>query len=193
MFHEVAHGLGIKNTLDGKGTVSEALKDYSGSFEEGKADVLGLYMVDALANKGELDKAKLMDNYVTFLAGIMRSVRFGATDAHAKANMLRFNFFAERGAFARDPQTGRYRVDFDRMHEAMNALGRQLLTIQGDGDYAEAKQLTDTMGVVKPELAADLKKLDAAGIPVDVRFEQGLDVLGLQKFATAAAATPPTP
>ena len=179
MFHEVAHGLGIKNTLDGKGTVSEALKDYSGSFEEGKADVLGLYMIDALANKGELDKSKLMDNYVTFLAGILRSVRFGATDAHAKANMLRFNFFADHGAFARDPQTGRYRVDFDKMHEAMNALSRKLLTIQGDGDYAQAKQLTDTMGVVKPELAADLKKLDAAGIPVDVKFEQGLDVLGL--------------
>ncbi len=186
MFHEVAHGLGIKNVLDkggldGKGTVSEALKDYASSFEEGKADVLGLYMVDALANKGELDKAKLMDNYVTFLAGILRSVRFGATDAHAKANMLRFNFFADHGAFARDPQTGRYRVDFDRMHEAMNALSQKLLTIQGDGDYAQAKQLTDTMGVVKPDLAADLKKLDTAGIPVDVKFEQGLDVLGLDK------------
>lgn len=181
MFHEVAHGLGIKNTLDGKGTVSEALKDYAGSFEEGKADVLGLYMVDALANKGELDKAKLMDNYVTFLAGILRSVRFGATDAHAKANMLRFNFFADHGAFARDPQSGRYRVDFDKMHEAMNALSRKLLTVQGDGDYAQAKQLTDTMGVVKPELASDLKKLDTAGIPVDVKFEQGLGVLGLDK------------
>ena len=123
MFHEVAHGLGIKNTLDGKGTVSAALKDYSSSFEEGKADVLGVYMVEKLADKGELDKSKLMDNYVTFLAGIMRSVRFGATDAHAKANMLRFNFFAEHGAFARDPDTGRYRVDFDKMHEAINALG----------------------------------------------------------------------
>src|SRR3546814_17740249 len=109
MFHEVAHGLGIKNTLDGKGTVSEALKDYASSFEEGKADVLGLYMIDALASKGELDESKLMDNYVTFLAGILRSVRFGATDSHAKANMVRFNFFAERGAFARDPQTGRDR------------------------------------------------------------------------------------
>jgi hypothetical protein len=186
MFHEVAHGLGIKNTLDGKGTVSEALKDYASSFEEGKADVLGLYMVDALANKGELDKAKLMDNYVTFLAGILRSVRFGATDAHAKANMLRFNFFAEHGAFARDASSGRYRVDFDKMHEAMNALGQKLLTVQGDGDYAQARQLTDTLGVVGPELAADLKKLDSAGIPVDIRFEQGLETLGLSQYAAPA-------
>ncbi len=179
MFHEVAHGLGIKNTLDGKGTVREALKDQASSFEEGNADVLGLYMVAKLADKGELDKTKLMDNYVTFLAGILRSVRFGASDAHAKANMVRFNFFQREGAFSRDPATGRYRVDFDKMTAAMNKLSAKLLTIQGDGDYAAAKALTDSMGNVDATLAGDLKKLDAAHIPVDITFEQGKDVLGL--------------
>jgi hypothetical protein len=84
MFHEVAHGLGIKKTLDGKGTVDEALKEYSSSFEEGKADILGLYMIDALSAKGEMDKAKIMDSYVTFLAGILRSVRFGAATRTAR-------------------------------------------------------------------------------------------------------------
>ncbi len=186
MFHEVAHGLGIKNTLDGKGTVTQALKEYASSFEEGKADILGLYLITKLSEKGELDKAKLMDGYVTFLAGILRSVRFGAADAHAKANMLRFNFFEQQGAFTRDANTGRYRVEFDKMQAAMNALSAKLLTVQGDGDYATAKQMTDTMGVIGPELAADLKRLDAAKIPVDVTFEQGLDVLGLQ----APVATP---
>ena len=185
MFHEVAHGLGIKTTLDGKGTVSDALKEYSSNFEEGKADVLGLYMIDALSNRGELDKDKLMDSYVTFLAGMLRSVRFGASDAHGKANMIRFNFFAERGAFLRDPQTGRYRVDFDRMRDAMNALSKKLLTVQGDGDYAEAKRMTDTMGIVKPELAGDLAKLKDAKIPVDIRFEQGLQTLGLAQYASS--------
>lgn len=186
MFHEVAHGLGIKNVLgksglDGKGPVRKALKDQASSFEEGKADILGLYMVSKLAGKGELDKSKLMDNYVTFLAGILRSVRFGASDAHAKANMVRFNFFKQQGAFSRDEKTGRYRVDFDKMTAAMNALSAKLLTIQGDGDYEAAKQLTDQMGAVDAELAGDLKRLDQAHIPVDIRFEQGLDVLGLKQ------------
>lgn len=179
MFHEVAHGLGIKNTLTDKGLVRAALKDQASSFEEGKADILGLYMVSKLAEKGELDKAKLMDNYVTFLAGILRSVRFGASDAHAKANMVRFNFFKQQGAFSRDATTGRYRVDFDKMTAAMNALSARLLTIQGDGDYDTAKKLTDSMGSVDAELAGDLKKLEGAKIPVDIVFEQGLDVLGL--------------
>lgn len=181
MFHEVAHGLGIKNTLNDKGMVRTALKDQASSFEEGKADILGLYMVTKLAEKGELDKAKLMDNYVTFLAGILRSVRFGASDAHAKANMVRFNFFKQQGAFSRDPATGRYRVDFDKMTAAMNALSAKLLTIQGNGDYDAAKQLTDSMGGVDAELAGDLKRLQTAKIPVDVVFEQGLDTLGLAK------------
>jgi hypothetical protein len=181
MFHEVAHGLGIKQTVDGKGMVRTALKDQASSFEEGKADILGLYMVTKLADKGELDKTRLMDNYVTFLAGILRSVRFGASDAHAKANMVRFNFFKQQGAFSRDDKTGRYRVDFDKMTAAMNALSAKLLTIQGDGDYAAAKQLTDTMGSVDAQLAGDLKRLEQAKIPIDVTFEQGLDVLGLSK------------
>ncbi|HSN52107.1 MAG TPA: Zn-dependent hydrolase, partial [Woeseiaceae bacterium] len=134
MFHEVAHGLGIKNTITGKGTVREALLDVASSMEEGKADVLGLYMVIELLKAGELGEADIMDYYVTFMAGIFRSVRFGAASAHGKANMVRFNFFKEQGAFVRDPETGTYRVDAERMTQAMTELSRRLLTLQGDGD-----------------------------------------------------------
>ena len=188
MFHEVAHGLGIKNTLDGKGTVMQALKDHASSFEEGKADVLGLYLITELGKKGELDPARRMDHYVTFLAGMLRSVRFGAGDAHGKANMVRFNFFEQQGAFSRDPATGRYRVDADKMDAAVNALSERLLTIQGDGDYEAARRLTEEMGVIGPQLAEDLGKLQTAGIPIDVSFEQGLTVLGLEADAATPAA-----
>ena len=115
MFHEVAHGLGIKNTIDGSGTVREALLDVASSMEEGKADILGLYMITRLFDAGELGETSLNDNYVTFMASIFRSIRFGASSAHGKANMLRFNFFEEYGAFVRDPETGTYRVDGERM------------------------------------------------------------------------------
>lgn len=179
MFHEVAHGLGIKNTLAGAGTVRHALREHASSFEEGKADVLGVLMVRQLMARGELDEARLMDNYVTFLAGILRSVRFGASDAHAVANMVRFNFFREHGAFTRDAATGRYRVDAARMGAAIDALARKILIVQGDGDYAEAARMTRELGTVPETLAADLARLEAASIPVDILFEQGADVLGL--------------
>jgi hypothetical protein len=179
MFHEVAHGLGIKNTINGRGTVREALLDVASSMEEGKADVLGLYMVIELLKAGELGEADIMDYYVTFMAGIFRSIRFGAASAHGKANMVRFNFFEEQGAFVRDPESGTYRVDADRMTQAMTELSRLLLTLQGDGDYEGARELTETMGVIGDQLQADLDRLTLAGIPVDITFRQGPAQLGL--------------
>jgi hypothetical protein len=179
MFHEVAHGLGIKNTIDGKSTVRDALLDVASSMEEGKADVLGLYMVSALHEKGELGDVDIMDHYVTFMAGIFRSVRFGASSAHGKANMVRFNFFEEQGAFIRDPESGTYRVDKERMTHAMTELSRLLLTLQGDGDYAGATALTETKGVIGMQLQTDLDRLTSAGIPVDITFRQGAAELGL--------------
>lgn len=178
MFHEVAHGLGIKNTINDRGTVREALKENASALEEGKADILGLYMVTELHNKEVIEEGELMDNYVTFLASIFRSVRFGASSAHGKANMVRFNYFREKGAFTRDGQ-GHYRVDFDRMQEAMTGLSRLILTLQGDGDYEGVRELLSSRGVVGSQLAADLERLTAAGIPVDIVFRQGRSQLAL--------------
>jgi hypothetical protein len=180
MFHEVAHGLGIKNTITGKGPVRQALLDVASSMEEGKADILGLYMVTALHEAGELGDVDLRDNYVTFMASVFRSIRFGASSAHGKANMVRFNFFVEKGAFLRDPGSGTYRIDFDRMQAAMADLSKLLLTLQGDGDYDGAVRLTEEMGVIGARLQADLDRLTEAKIPVDITFRQGKAVLGLE-------------
>jgi hypothetical protein len=182
MFHEVAHGLGIKNTINGRGTVGDALKDLTGALEEGKADVLGLYMITKLQERGEL-AGSLEDYYVTFLAGIFRSVRFGAASAHGQANMVRFNYFAEHGAFTRDAATGRYRVDMVKMREAVDGLSGLILKLQGDGDYEAVARLNETRGVIGPQLRADLDRLEAREIPVDVYFEQGKAVLGLEGTA----------
>jgi hypothetical protein len=179
MFHEVAHGLGIKNTLDGKGTVRASLKETASALEEGKADILGLYMISEMYKSGDLTEGKVMDNYVTFLAGIFRSVRFGASSAHGKANMVRFNFFQEMGAFTRDETTGHYSVNFDKMTVAMNELSKLILTLQGDGNYQGVVDLLATKGVISEQLANDLSVLERASIPVDIVFKQGKKELGL--------------
>jgi len=177
MFHEVAHGLGIKNTVNGRGTVRDNLKELGSGIEEGKADVLGLYMITKLHEKGELS-GSLEDYYTTFLAGIFRSVRFGAASAHGEANMVRFNFFADRGAFTRDAN-GQYRVDMPKMRKAVDELSATLLKLQGDGDYAGVQKLIGELGVIRPQLAEDLARLKRSNIPVDVVFTQGKSVLGL--------------
>jgi len=179
MFHEVAHGLGIKNTITGNGTVRKALKEHASALEEGKADILGLYMVQSLRERGEITEGELMDNYVTFMAGIFRSVRFGASSAHGKANMIRFNFFSEAGAFSRDEETGVYRINVEAFEAAVKDLSSTLLTLQGDGDYETVDAFVGEYAAVGPQLQNDLDRLANAAIPVDIVFDQGVSVLGL--------------
>lgn len=179
MFHEVSHGMGVKNTINGKGTAREALKETYSSIEEGKADIMGLWLVKALREKGEITEGELMDNYVTFFAGIFRSSRFGAASAHGKANMMRFAFFQEYGAFTKNAD-GYYVVNAEKMEPAINALVDKIQRLQGDGNYEAAKAWIAEDGVVSPELQADLDRINAGGIPVDIVFEQGPEMLGLK-------------
>ena len=179
MFHEVAHGLGIKNTITGKGRVREALRETSSALEEGKADILGLYMVSKLLEKGEITEGTLEDYYVTFMAGIFRSVRFGASSAHGKANMIRFNFFKDRGAFTRN-DSGQYRVNIDKMKIAIAELSDQILQLQGNGDYEAARNFAEKMGFVGEILKADLERVNQRGIPTDIVFDQGIEALNLK-------------
>jgi hypothetical protein len=179
MFHEVAHGLGIKTTLDGANTVRQALKEHASALEEGKADILGLYMVQKLREMGEIPEGELMDNYVTFLAGIFRSIRFGASSAHGRANMIRFNYFSDAGAFSRDPDSGSYRVNVAEFEKAIKDLSNDLLVLQGNGDYDKVAAFVAEKGNVGAQLQTDLDRLDAISIPVDIVYQQGREVLGL--------------
>jgi hypothetical protein len=178
MFHEISHGLGIKKVLGSDQTVRQALKEHASALEEGKADILGLYMIRQLLEKGAITEGIIEDYYVTFMAGIFRSVRFGASSAHGKANMIRFNYFAEQNAFTRD-ENGMYKVDISKMASAIDTLSELILTLQGNGDYNGVKLLVAEKGVIGEVLSADLTRLTKANIPVDITFTQGKQVLGL--------------
>jgi hypothetical protein len=177
-FHEVSHGMGVKNTINGKGTVREALKEQFSAIEEAKADIMGLYLVTKLYEMGEITSGEVMNNYVTFFAGIFRSSRFGAGSAHGKANMLSMKYFADNGAFLYQ-DNGYYRVNFEEMKKAVESLVGKILSLQGNGDYEAVKAWVESDGVMTETLRRDLDKVNAAGIPVDIVFKQGKEVLGL--------------
>ncbi len=177
MFHEVAHGLGIKNTVTNKGTVRDALGANHSAIEECKADVLGLFMVTRLSENGQLT-GKIDDYYVTFVSSVFRSVRFGAASAHGKANMITFNTLLKAGAVIRQ-KTGTYKVDVPKMKTAISNLAAELLVLQGDGNTDAANKMLTERAIVGAELKIDLERIAKAGIPVDLVFEQGKEVLGL--------------
>lgn len=178
MFHEVAHGLGIKKTINGKGYVKAALKEQYSWLEEGKADVLGLYMVTGLLKKGALS-GDIKAYYTTFMAGLLRSVRFGSSEAHGQANMQCFNYFKAQGAFSRTAN-GTYKIDYTKFGNAMNGLSSLILTLQGNGDKAAVEKVRKDNAQIGTELQSDLDRLSTKKIPVDIIFEQGADVLGVK-------------
>lgn len=179
MYHEVAHGLGLNQTINGKGTVRSALKEQYSALEEGKADILGLFLITRMYERGMLGERDLMDTYVTYMASIFRKVRFGAASSHGKANMIRFYYFQEMGAFSRD-LNGTYSINFDAMQRAMNDLSNLILTTQGEGDYELARKLVEEKGFIRDELQSDLDRLKVLNIPVDIVFKQGPEIVGLQ-------------
>ena len=169
-FHEVAHGLGVKQTVNGKGTVDEAMGSEKTTWEEAKADILGLFMVSSLIDMGEITDITKEESIATFIAGIVRSVRFGHASSHGKANMMCYNYMEEHGAFSRDAE-GRYVIDFGKAPEVINGWAALILETQATGNFEFAQKYSSEHADIKDALASDIEKVNGAGIPRDIVFE----------------------
>ena len=178
-FHEIAGGLGISNTVDGSGSVRDALREYFGVIDATNTDLMALFMMNQLYEMGELTEEQLHQAFVTSFASVMRSSRFGTAGAHGTAGMMRFNFFAREEAFSRCQATNTYLVDFEKMKQAVEKLVEQLIVLQGDGDYDAAKEMIGSYGSMSETLQGDINRINDENIPVDVVFEQGLRHLDL--------------
>ena len=169
-FHEVAHGLGVKQTVNGKGTVDAAMGSEKTTWEEAKADILGLFMVSKLIDMGEITDITKEQSVATFIAGIVRSVRFGFASSHGKANMMCYNFMEDNGAFTRDAD-GRYVIDFDKAAAAIDAWAALILETQATGNFEFAQKYSSENASIRESLAADIEKVNGAGIPRDIVFD----------------------
>ena len=169
-FHEVAHGLGVKQTVNGKGTVDAAMGSEKTTWEEAKADILGLFMVNKLIEMGEITDITKEEAVATFIAGIVRSVRFGSASSHGKANMMCFNYMEDNGAFSRNAD-GRYVVDFDKAAAAIDSWAALILETQATGNFEFAQKYAAENASIRPALAAEVEKVNGAGIPRDIVFD----------------------
>ncbi|MEE9270764.1 MAG: peptidase [Candidatus Krumholzibacteria bacterium] len=170
LMHEMAHGLGPGKLLREDGTettVSRELKELYPPLEEAKADVVGLYCKKVLMKEGFFEKGTDVKGYIAFLPGFFRAIRFGASSAHGKANMIEFNFMREQGAITFDKKNNRFHVNIDKMPDAVETLSNRLLMIQALGDYEAAKAFHDKYGQMGPDVERMLKKLE--NIPVDIK------------------------
>lgn len=168
LMHEVMHGLGPTNTGPGGtgGTVRQAIKELSGTIEEAKADVSGLWALQKLMDKGVLDRADERAIYTTFLASAFRTLRFGMNEAHAKGMALQVNYLLDTGGF-RVNADGTFTVSLKKVKQGVAALTRELLTLQATGDFEGATRMLERLVVIRPEVKAVLDRLGQ--VPVDIR------------------------
>ena len=177
-YHEVAHGLGIKNTVTTGVPCRQALGAEYSAWEEGKADVCGLFLTEQLIERGEITNTTIEENYVTFIAGLLRSVRFGVKEAHGLANVMCYNYFLEHGAFSRNEE-GKYVIDVEKARQAAREWAGIIIKMEGDGDAKAARAYSDANGKISPALQRDLDAIRDANIPRDIVYNQGAAVLGL--------------
>ncbi len=169
--HELMHGLGPHNIVV-KGvptTVRQELKELYSSWEEAKADISGLFALQYLIDAGVLDKAMEQKMYVTYLAGIFRSVRFGITEAHGRGMALQFNYLLEHGAITYSQTDETFSVDFTKIKSTARDLTGIIMTVEAEGDYNAAKELLAKYALIGPSLQTVLDRLN--GIPVDIAPE----------------------
>jgi hypothetical protein len=169
ILHEISHVFGVNyiTLADGtKTTVNKALKDLNSAIEEGKADIVGLYNVRLLMDKGWIAKDRKREIYATYLAGLFRAMRFGVKEAHGRGTLVQFNFLKEKGAILFDQASATFRVEMSKFEDAVRDLAAQFLIVEGDGSYEKAAQFLDRYGILDAFTENALKKL--ADIPVDI-------------------------
>jgi hypothetical protein len=171
IMHEICHGLGpAYSRVNGKQVdIREAIGPVFGGLEEAKADVVGMWALKWLVDKGVLPKERLQEYYASYLAGNFRTLRFGTGESHGKAEMMEFNWHFERGGFKRDEQ-GRYYVDFEKIGDSMAALAKELLEIEATGDRARAEALLSKYDTMPDHLTNALKKVEHVPVDVDPKF-----------------------
>ncbi|MBI5647996.1 MAG: hypothetical protein HY962_13785 [Ignavibacteriae bacterium] len=168
--HEVSHTLGRGYVFgDDKLSVRRALKERYSAIEECKADLLGLYNNRVLLAEKKITEEQLRKSIVTYVAGLYRSVRFGAEEAHGKSNIMQLNFLVEKGAVSIDAD-GYVVVKIEGFLDTLGEFARKILTVQAEGDYAGAGVLLDTYGKVPDHVRVSLAKLQGVPRDLDVTF-----------------------
>jgi hypothetical protein len=178
LMHELMHGLGPHDiSVNGKmTTVRQELKETYSAIEEAKADISGLWALQYLIDKGQLDKALQESMYTTFLASAFRSIRFGINEAHGRGQAIQLNYLLDQGGF-RVNADGTFTVDAAKIREGVAALTREIMTLQAEGSYAKAKALIDRLGVMRPETQKVLDRLSDVPVDIQPRFVTAQELL----------------
>jgi hypothetical protein len=168
LFHELSHGLGPGIiSKNGEETTSAAeLKELFWVLEEAKADLMSVYNLLFMMEKGEFSATERDKLLSTYFVNLFRTMRFGLTDTYSRAAALQYRAILAHGGCRFEPSKRRFTLDFTRLAEAVENLLQQILLLQARGDYPRANQLLQQRAVLDNQAEEVLEGLRA--LPVDI-------------------------
>jgi hypothetical protein len=166
LMHEISHELGpdFARRSGKQVDIREAIGPAYSGLEEAKADVVGMFGLKWLVDRGALPKDRLDEYYASYVAGIFRTLRFGTGEAHGRAEMMEFSYLTEQHALTYN--AGRYTIDLARIPVVLTALARELLEMEAAGDRARAEAWFTRYDRMPAELKTALAA--TSDIPVDI-------------------------
>ena len=142
LWHEVGHYLGVDRTRNGR-EIHAALQENSDIYEEMKADLVSLYVAEALQKSGYYTKEQLRSVYAAGIRRVLQNNKPRRSQPYNTMQLMQWNFFLENGLLAYDPKSERMTINYDKYHEVVGKLLAKVFEIQFDGDKSASDQFID--------------------------------------------------
>jgi hypothetical protein len=142
LWHEVGHYLGVDQTRDGR-DLDTALEANASLLEEMKADLVSLYVAEALRKQNYYTDAQLRSLYASGIQRVLQNNRPRRTQPYNTMQLMQWNFFLEKGVLRFDPQTKRLSINYSKYHDAVGDLLKRVLEVQSEGDKAAADRFIE--------------------------------------------------
>jgi hypothetical protein len=142
LWHEVGHYLGVDRTRDGR-ELDEALQDNANAMEEMKADLVSLFVAEALHKQGYYTVAQLRSVYAGGILRVLQNNRPRRDQPYNTMQLMQWNFYLENGLLSFDPATKTMRVNYDKYHEVVGKMLEKTLAVQYEGDKAASDRYID--------------------------------------------------
>ena len=142
LWHEVGHYLGVDRTKDGR-DLDEALQDDANTLEEMKADLVSLFVAEALHKQGYYTDAQLRSVYAGGILRVLQNNKPRRDQPYNTMQLMQWNFYLQNGLLSFDPASKTLLVHYDKYHDVVGKMLEKTLEVQYLGDKANADKFID--------------------------------------------------
>jgi hypothetical protein len=149
LWHEVGHYLGVDQTKDGR-DLDQALQDDASALEEMKADLVSLFVAEALHKQGYYNNEVLKSVYAGGILRVLQNNKPRRDQPYNTMQLMQWNFFLENGLLTYE--NSKLQIHYEKYHSVVGKLLAKVLEVQYAGDKAAADRFIDQYTTWKEDL-----------------------------------------